>query len=122
MSNVYGSKWIRRDKRLAIYLRDQFRCVYCNKNLANVKAKFRTLDHVVPTAIGGGNEASNLVTCCKRCNDRKSDKHLWEQTTDPIVTNRVCDALERPINRALAKAILSGSLDLSDVLSKKIEV
>jgi len=116
--NWNGSNWIRKDKRLAIYLRDQFRCIYCNRNLANVPARDRTLDHVVPVASGGDNEPTNLVTCCTRCNERKGDKSLWEQATDPQVVTRVCEALDRPINRALAKAILDGTLDLSDVLQK----
>lgn len=115
-ANKNGSHWIRPSTRLAIYLRDQFRCVYCNCNLANVPARKRTLDHVVPRSDGGDNAPSNLVTCCKRCNERKGDNTPWRMATDPAVVTRICEALDRPLNRALAKAILDGSLDLKNVV------
>lgn len=125
MSNKNGSHWIRPDKRLAIYLRDQFRCVYCNRNLANVQAKFRTLDHVIPVSDGGDNEPFNLVTCCKRCNDHKNNKTPWQMALDNAAVTRICEAMDRPINRELAKAILNGSLDLmhivyDDILAQKV--
>lgn len=41
-----GGKWIRPDKRLAIYLRDRFECSYCGTDLANAKRASVTLDPV----------------------------------------------------------------------------
>lgn len=127
-----GSKWIRRDKRLAIYLRDQYRCVYCNRNLATVTAKLRTLDHIVPVTRGGDNSETNLVTACKRCNDSKGNKTAWEfihRNTQPGKPNdraiKIADHLRgliaTPINRTLAKAIINGTLDLSDVLKEQTQ-
>ena len=124
-----GSNWIRRDKRLAIYLRDQFRCVYCNRNLANVKPKFRTLDHVIPVTRGGSNDETNLLTACKRCNESKGALTAWEfiarnikpgQHNDTFVAvhTRLLRLLAIPINRPLAKALLDGSLNLADALKE----
>lgn len=63
-----GSNWIRREKRLAIYARDDYRCMYCQTDLAGDVA---TLDHVAPRELGGGNETTNLVTACLSCNSSK---------------------------------------------------
>jgi len=69
-----GGKWIRPDKRLAIYLRDGFCCVYCGRDLVNHPGEL-TLDHVSPCNHNEkpDNRARNLVTCCKRCNSSKQD-------------------------------------------------
>ena len=32
-----------------------------------------TVDHVIPKSRGGGSGWDNLVTCCKRCNNRKGN-------------------------------------------------
>lgn len=113
-----GSNWIRREKRLAIYLRDHFRCVYCDRNLARVKAKLRCLDHVIPVTKGGTNHENNLVLSCKVCNERKGDKLGTDYAKAPIVAARLVAQLATPINRELGKALLDGTLDLSDVLKK----
>jgi 5-methylcytosine-specific restriction endonuclease McrA len=63
-----GGKWIRPNKRMAIYVRDGLRCVYCGQNVENTAL---TLDHVVPQWLGGTNDAANLVTACRCCNSSK---------------------------------------------------
>lgn len=68
-----GSKWIRKDKRLAIYLRDGMACVYCGETAEESKHPM-TLDHVLACELGGTNKESNLVTCCLSCNSSK--RHL----------------------------------------------
>ncbi len=65
MSNKHGSKWIRPERRRAIYARDNWQCVYCGADDS------LTLDHVVPRAEGGGNESENLVTACLSCNSSR---------------------------------------------------
>jgi 5-methylcytosine-specific restriction endonuclease McrA len=67
--NWQGMNWIRQEKRLAIYLRDSLACVWCGFTL-EAGAKL-TLDHLKPHSKGGSNHESNLVTCCKRCNDSR---------------------------------------------------
>jgi len=54
------------------------RCHYCGRLVGKSEL---TMDHVVPLARGGKSSKSNLVPCCKECNNRK--KHLlpleWEE-------------------------------------------
>lgn len=67
-----GSKWIRGDKRLAIYLRDGFACIYCEKS------HDLSLDHVVPWSMGGLNSEDNLITSCRRCNSRRGTTQVLD--------------------------------------------
>ncbi len=64
-----GSKWIRPEKRMAIYARDDHRCVYCGYGLA--EGVMLTLDHITPCELGGDNREQNLVTACLCCNSAK---------------------------------------------------
>ncbi len=57
--------------RAAVYARDQGRCAYCGVSLPLSAA---TLDHVVPQSQGGRSTWENLVTCCRRCNQRKGGR------------------------------------------------
>jgi 5-methylcytosine-specific restriction endonuclease McrA len=68
-----GSNWIRREKRIAIYRRDNHTCVYCGREVATEVA---TLDHVLACEIGGDNSEKNLVTACLSCNSSKRDLPL----------------------------------------------
>jgi HNH endonuclease len=67
-----GMNWIRKDKRLAIYLRDGLACAYCGEAVED-GAKL-TLDHLMPHSNGGSNEATNLVTCCHKCNSSRGNR------------------------------------------------
>ena len=68
-----SSSWIRKEKREAIYRRDNYKCAYCG---CTCKGDELTLDHVKPRAKRGRNEASNLVTACRSCNLEKSNKTM----------------------------------------------
>ena len=57
-----------RANRARIYKRDNHECVYCGAK------KDLTLDHVIPKSRGGGNEWTNLVTSCFKCNLKKGNK------------------------------------------------
>jgi 5-methylcytosine-specific restriction endonuclease McrA len=72
--NWNGMNWIRQTSRLAIYLRDGLSCVYCGDSVEN--GAQLTLDHVRPHSKGGSNEASNLVTCCHRCNCSRGNRSV----------------------------------------------
>jgi len=76
MANVAnnGGKWIRKEKRRAIYLRDGLRCTYCGKGIEDEIQL--TLDHVLPQELGGSNSEKNLVTACKCCNSAKGSKSI----------------------------------------------
>ena len=70
--NWQGMNWIRKDLRLAIYIRDEGACVYCGSN------RFLTLDHLHPVSKGGGNRPRNLVTACSTCNSERGDR-AWRK-------------------------------------------
>ena len=71
----------RRLTRLAIYLRDDFRCCYCNADLRHAPTGGITLDHVIPRCLGGSSNAENLVTACEPCNARRRNRLLSEYAT-----------------------------------------
>lgn len=71
-----SSSWITQKRRLAIYARDDFQCVYCQ-----TKVDF-TLDHLKPRSKGGSNKDNNLVTCCHACNSSRGNKPWWEFADD----------------------------------------
>jgi 5-methylcytosine-specific restriction endonuclease McrA len=100
-----GSNWIRRAKRLAIYARDDHRCVYCGRDLSTEVA---TLDHVRPCELGGDNEATNLVTACLSCNSAKRDLPLAEFLATladrGVDTQTVAAAIRRQTRRVLRRA------------------
>lgn len=57
--------------RKSILMRDRYVCQYCRQPFV---AKSLTLDHVTPRSRGGVNSWSNLVACCFRCNNLKSNR------------------------------------------------
>jgi 5-methylcytosine-specific restriction endonuclease McrA len=61
--------------RKAVYARDNYTCYICGKEFGDNSL---TLDHVTPKSRGGDNSWTNLVTCCKPCNEKKDDKLLQE--------------------------------------------
>jgi len=84
----YTGTWIRPATRLAIYLRDNFRCVHCGKDLHKSPPHLVTLDHVVPLRRcrhAQPNRPSNLVTACHDCNSHRSHGPItkWTPNVDP---------------------------------------
>lgn len=67
-------RWIRSEKRLAIYLRDYFECVYCYRDLHGAGSQGITLDHLRTRSHGGHNHERNLVTACRACNCSRQDR------------------------------------------------
>ena len=55
--------------RFEILRRDNYTCRYCGASAPDAKL---TVDHVIPVALGGGDEPNNLVTACAPCNAGKS--------------------------------------------------
>lgn len=68
--------WIVRTRRLAIYLRDRFTCLYCGKDLHGCSNRDITLDHVRCRIRGGCNRTSNLITACVSCNSRRAHRPI----------------------------------------------
>lgn len=106
MTNVNGGKWIRPEKRLAIYLRDRFECGYCGCDLRHAAPRELTLDHLVPRVDGGSNDHRNLVTSCLSCNSRR--RHTpWTEYADEAAARRIASTRELELNLELARAILA---------------
>lgn len=57
--------------RRAIFRRDQRLCLYCGQQYHENDL---TLDHIHPLSRGGAHSWMNLVTACRRCNQRKGDR------------------------------------------------
>lgn len=96
-----SSRWIRPSSRLAIYLRDSFRCVLCGK--CTMPAE-RTLDHVVPRRMGGSNRPDNLVLACLRCNSSRQDGEIPEAAMERVraaLAEPVCAVLRAEARRLL---------------------
>lgn len=60
-----------RPTRSNIIWRDHNKCQYCTCDFTTSEL---TLDHVVPRSRGGKNTWTNLVACCKKCNQAKRDR------------------------------------------------
>ena len=88
----------RPDLRLAIYLRDEFTCVYCGIDLYSAESVSITLDHLKPQKNGVNNKPSNLVTACRRCNCSRQDK-AWKSFATGGAINRILKHRRRSIKR-----------------------
>ncbi|MBF6399455.1 HNH endonuclease [Nocardia cyriacigeorgica] len=64
--------------RKAVFHRDRGRCTYCRTDLTGVYDSLGSpnFDHMIPLAIGGLNDVTNLQLLCWDCNGAKSDKPL----------------------------------------------
>ena len=102
-------RWIRSEKRLAIYLRDRLTCLYCLADLHGAAPADLTLDHLVARSDGGSNEAANLVTACRRCNSSRQDKPLG-LFAGPETRSMIARNCRRSLRRylILARAIMAG--------------
>lgn len=102
----HGSKWIRPERRLAIYHRDGFACVYCKRAADDARL---SLDHLRSRKRGGTNANENLVTACLRCNSRRREGGLaWakEIGLTPAAWARIIGRARRPVDLERGRAIL----------------
>jgi 5-methylcytosine-specific restriction endonuclease McrA len=111
--NEMCSSWITPTRRLALYIRDEFTCCYCGRNMKNDEPNFVTLDHLVPrnplVAHGGGdNSNENLVTACKSCNSSRQDKPWMDYATGGAI-DRINTRRYQAVNTKLAKSLLDGT-------------
>lgn len=89
-----GSKWLTRERRLAIYLRDGLACCYCGATVED--GAMLTLDHLVPHCQGGSNKSDNLITSCRRCNSSRGARSVSE----------FCEAVAGYLNHGVAAAMI----------------
>ena len=128
MASPHGSKWIRKRSRWAIYLRDGYRCLYCDLDLLTADA-VATLDHLTPKSRSKTpyNGPNNLVTACYECNTLRGAqnwRHFIEASAAPAdveaIVKRITRHRRRKIHRyrELAARVLDDSdpLTLIDAL------
>jgi hypothetical protein len=72
--------------RYEILRRDNHACRYCGKAAPETELR---VDHVIPVALGGTDDPSNLVTACEPCNTGKTST----APDSPIVDDVSADAL-----------------------------
>lgn len=60
-----------RFSRKNVYIRDGYRCQYCDKRFPSSELN---IDHVVPTSRGGKTTWTNTVLSCVACNDKKANR------------------------------------------------
>jgi 5-methylcytosine-specific restriction endonuclease McrA len=72
-----------RPNRRNIFLRDNYSCAYCQRQLA---AEELSIDHIIPKSKGGKETWENLITACKKCNCLKGDR-TPEEAGMPILKN-----------------------------------
>jgi 5-methylcytosine-specific restriction endonuclease McrA len=101
-------RWIRVEKRLAVYLRDAFTCLYCGKDLHGADPRDVNLDHVVSRVDGGSNHESNIVTACRNCNCSRQDKPVT-RFASPEALKQIRRNTKRDLRPfvKLAKAVLA---------------
>jgi hypothetical protein len=72
--------------RYEVLRRDGYRCRYCGTTADAVQLR---VDHVVPVALGGSDDPSNLVAACDDCNSGKTstspDEPLVAQVSDDAI-------------------------------------
>ena len=76
--------------RVGVFRRDLYQCLYCG--IAVTPSKI-TLDHILPTSLGGESTWLNAASACTDCNARKANKtpeqagmRLLHQPTIPEIT------------------------------------
>ena len=129
--NVYGSRWIRPEKRKRVYERDDFRCLWCTRDLRFVAQRERTLDHVLPRERGGTNDAHNLITSCLSCNSKRqhmvaihfayliAERGLsGTQAPQRVVAQRAGIILARILDAVLTELPRQVSIDMSRAVKR----
>lgn len=124
-------------KRLKIYVRDGYKCQYCSITLGKpykdedgktvpLTVKHLTLDHILPKSRNGEGTPENMVTACKRCNQKKADR-TPEEARMPLITKThstkdvgldkllICQYID---HRPEWRFFIEGQPDFEDALEK----
>jgi HNH endonuclease len=101
--------------RYEVLRRDNHTCRYCGRSAPEVEI---TVDHVIPVALGGRDEASNLVAACRDCNGGKTSL----APDAPLVADVAADALRwsQAITAAAGEMLAraSGDVDACEYFDK----
>lgn len=116
-NNKYqGSKWISREKRLAIYMRDGLACAYCGDSIE--EGAHLSLDHLTPYCKAGDHRTQNLVTACVKCNSSRGNRsigqfaeivaaYLNRGVTAGDLMAHIGDCIAKPIDIKAVKEIIA---------------
>jgi len=127
MSRVWnGAKWLSREKRLAIYLRDGCACVWCGFALED--GAQLSLDHLKPHCEGGSDSCRNLVTSCTTCNNVRGNRSVqsFAQTvaaylnngiTPESIISHITSTVHRNIDINAARSLIAQRGSYSNVLN-----
>lgn len=126
--------WINPTTKAAILLRDGYTCLACGTSVRRLKPADVTIDHVFPRSLGrervlklmwhalsrgfngppaSVNDPRNLYTCCRSCNSRRQAK-LPHESWNVVVYTIIKQSTGIPLNRALARAVLEGTVQLTN--------
>ena len=76
-----------------IFARQNGLCYICNRQMT-LDARFKetielaTLDHIIPVALGGPGDLSNVALCCHRCNELKGSLMMCDELRNIIIRQR----------------------------------
>lgn len=88
--------------RFEVFKRDAFTCQYCG---AHPPDSILHVDHIVPVALGGGNEVENLITACAPCNLGKGATSL--EVVPQSLAAKAAEIAEREEQLAGYSAVLA---------------
>ncbi|MDZ7969242.1 MAG: HNH endonuclease [Nostoc sp. DedSLP03] len=57
--------------RIFVFERDKYQCQSCHCIFSKTELN---VDHIIPLALGGSNDLSNLQTLCRDCNKKKKHR------------------------------------------------
>lgn len=89
-----------------LFGRDKHTCAYCGSHFTSNNL---SRDHIIPVSRGGENKWMNVVTSCKSCNSRKSDKTLKEAKLELLYAPYVPNHFEHMI--LMNRGILADQMD-----------
>jgi len=101
-SRYQGMNWIRKDLRLAIYLRDGMACMWCGRSIED--GERLELDHVVPHSHGGSDSADNLICSCGKCNASRGNRsiavfarHVAQYVNHGVTARQITTAIKQHV-------------------------
>ena len=80
--NEYWSSWLRK----GLFFRDKGRCAICSCDLTGLFSTGYELaiDHIIPLALGGINDPTNLQILCNSCNGKKGGSNIHASFKVPV--------------------------------------
>lgn len=108
--------------RAQILIRDDKVCAYCGRRAT-------TVDHVIPKSNGGSHEPDNLVACCKKCNNKKTNRmpheakmHFWNGFDMSLISYRLprSDAeVTPPLSSSVSISVTESAADAAPAVKAK---